>query len=212
MSNPSSALTDVLVRESAPAKKDGNNPDDWEYFDDKKLKQFAESIAPKRVRDMENLTKVEIPENVTPEKWIGFLEKQPAGTQTAWANMLSKLVVDPNPDSFNNEPLARKYGLRADAILAQLGVPYSGPKTPFEGTVSGVHPIEPEQQHTPGRSAPRPRMQKPADIPHRDWLKQLGMSEEEIDAMRAGLDREANPARNLEQNTPQTEPLRTHAR
>jgi len=120
-------------------RKDGNDPNKWEYFDDKKLSKFAESIAPKQVRDYENLTQVEKPEDVAPERWTSFLGRTGDKDKAAWANIAAKLIANPRKvDEFNNDPIAQKAGLRGDAILAELGVPYNGPKTSFEDRTPAV--------------------------------------------------------------------------
>lgn len=137
-------------------RKDGNDPNKWEYFDDKKLRGLAESIYPKAVRDKENLTKVELPEGVTSEKWVSFLGRTGEKDQASWANIAAKLVADPSKvEEFNNDPIAQKAGLRGDAILAELGVPYSGPKTSFETTVSNTRqqpPVTVAPSETPDLS------------------------------------------------------------
>jgi GH24 family phage-related lysozyme (muramidase) len=119
-------------------------------FDPKQLDTWLESVWPKQERDVENLTGMEIPENVNVDKWISTINQVPddganAGAKAAWARATTALVENPTSEAVADYNAHAKGFIKGEDLLAQLGVKEISPQGPGQ---TGSEAIKPEAPPT----------------------------------------------------------------
>jgi len=143
------------------------------------------------------------PPNVDPKAWASVVTKTPVFNgrpmpHDMWGKILTVLANDPSPDTIKAFDSHFSVGgfdgaELASALTAKTSVPSASP-APAPSAPSAT----PEPPRAPGNFSGRGVNTAPKPPPSRE-LNPLGLSREEFDAMRAGMDREANPAHNFQQ-------------
>ena len=181
------------------------DPTDFALSDPKKLDAFANSIYPKQERDYlrmrdQDETLPEIPERVDPKGW-GELFGLAKSNTDQWGAALAKLASDPQ----NQAPLWDAKGpgkvISAENALAKMRIPYTPRAEVASAPLPAVSPTQPPvapntATGNPSNFGTRGVVNRPSAPPARE-LNPLGMTTEEMDAMRGGMDREAAEARNF---------------
>jgi hypothetical protein len=188
----------------AKAKETGDLKPLKEFMSEKNVKEMANSVRNQRKMDQDRIDAVTMqsfqpeapgtpipapPDTIQPQAWNSLMAAPPTVQgkplpHILWGKVLTALASDPRPEviaSFNKHfgPI----GFDGAKIAAALNSKTAPPPAPSQvpASVSAPHFV-PAQ--VPRAKPPPPRELNP-----------LGMSQYEFDAMRAGMDREANPVR-----------------